>query len=518
MDGFQFHGVVRLSRCRVVGALVILTMTLTTAAASPESTALLREGAAELAEHRPDAALVKFEAAVEADPSDAQAAFFVGVALNHLARFDEAAAHFVRADHLGIEHQDYHFHVGWALMHLRRYDAAIAALSAYERATPGRGQTSEFLGRCYLALDMLDLAEAHLNEAADRDENLRGTVELALAEVAARRGDSARSRTHMNNAATDAADSPVARALSTDLQLIAFDQLAEQYEQSPWHLSISAGVGWNDNVIGLPDAFILPADVTSRSSALGRFALDARYDLIRNSEHYLGVGYGFATDFHEDTAEAGDSITNTFYLDYARPLDANTTLAFLAVDTWDRVGGTDFRNQVALRPSIAHRFCEFFTAELAYTFTYNDYYFPAPRISDREGIGHTISLTAFAPIPDTSTTLKAGYAYNTYDADGANYDADAHTVFAGFRCTLPYDVEVDFTYTHVFFQTDNTQSFNGFTAVRDDNMDYYALRLSKKVRSNMTVYFTFDYADTESNITTFEYDQAVYGLGVVLEF
>lgn len=59
-------------------------------AASPESRALVRQGAAELANRKFEEALRKFEVAVRADPADAQAVFFRGAALNRLGRHAEA--------------------------------------------------------------------------------------------------------------------------------------------------------------------------------------------------------------------------------------------------------------------------------------------------------------------------------------------------------------------------------------------------------------------------------------------
>lgn len=107
-------------------------------AASPESRALVRQGAAELANRKFEEALRKFEAAVRADPADAQAVFFRGAALNRLGRHAEALPRLQEAAGLGSKHPDLPFELGWVLLGLGHWHAAIPHLERYEQSRPGR--------------------------------------------------------------------------------------------------------------------------------------------------------------------------------------------------------------------------------------------------------------------------------------------------------------------------------------------------------------------------------------------
>jgi tetratricopeptide (TPR) repeat protein len=151
---------VRNAAAWVLAAALVLGFTLRDGLASPASRQLVQEGLAEMQARRFAAALEKFEAAAQADPADARTVyFFQGAALNRLARHAEAVTRLDRAIQMGSPHPELAFETGWALLRVGRYQDAIVQLEQAERQRPGRGQTSEFLGRAYLALGDLARAE-----------------------------------------------------------------------------------------------------------------------------------------------------------------------------------------------------------------------------------------------------------------------------------------------------------------------------------------------------------------------
>ena len=183
------------------------------AAASPESRALIEEGAAALETRGTEAALDRFEAAALADPKDAAALFFQGVALNRLGRPEDALSRLSEAAAMGARNPDLDFETGWSLVALGRWQDAIAALEDYEAAHPGRGKVSEFLGRAHLALGQHAEAEKRLFEAMRRDEALRPTVLFHMALLEQARGNSPAARAYLKTLIADAPDSPFTRAL-----------------------------------------------------------------------------------------------------------------------------------------------------------------------------------------------------------------------------------------------------------------------------------------------------------------
>src|SRR5260221_10170165 len=87
---------------------------------SSQSVALTRQAAVALDEHRVADALKKLDEAIAADPDDAQAVFFNGVALNRDGRSQEALDSLDKAPRMGSTHQDMAFERGWALLELEQ--------------------------------------------------------------------------------------------------------------------------------------------------------------------------------------------------------------------------------------------------------------------------------------------------------------------------------------------------------------------------------------------------------------
>lgn len=187
-------------------------------AASPESRELIRQGAGDLKEQKYDEALKKFEAASKTDPKDAEAFFFQGAALNQLGRPKEALVQIEKATTMGFKGPGLAFDTGWALLGLGRWKEAIAQLEQFEKAVPGRGKTSEFMGRAYFGLRDYDKASANLREALRRDRALKSTALLYLAVLEQERKNPASARQYLETLLRESPHSPIAQVLKERLE------------------------------------------------------------------------------------------------------------------------------------------------------------------------------------------------------------------------------------------------------------------------------------------------------------
>lgn len=186
-------------------------------AASPQSHDLIVQGAALLEAGKHADALKRFEAASRSDPSDSEAAFFRGAALNRLRQSAAALEALQQADRMGYRGVWLNFEIGWALLRQRRWADAVERLENFEIVAPGRGKTSEFLGRAYLALGELENAEAKLRGAIDRDPRLKPSAMVYLAVLEERRGRPQEARRYRETVVRDAPNSPIARAVAEQL-------------------------------------------------------------------------------------------------------------------------------------------------------------------------------------------------------------------------------------------------------------------------------------------------------------
>jgi tetratricopeptide (TPR) repeat protein len=187
-------------------------------AASPESHRLIVQGAADLEAQNYAEALKKFAAAARSDPKDSEAVYFQGAALNRLGRPQEALQQLEQAAKMGFRGVGLTFDTGWALLRLGHWQDAISQLKYFEIVVSGRAKTSEFLGRAYLGLGDYDQAEAKLEEAMQRDQDVAPTALLYLTALEQERKNPVSARQYLETLLREAPDSPIARALMQKLK------------------------------------------------------------------------------------------------------------------------------------------------------------------------------------------------------------------------------------------------------------------------------------------------------------
>jgi tetratricopeptide (TPR) repeat protein len=502
----------------LVFAAGLLLLTAEPGMASPASRELVQQGLADMQARRYEAALQKFEEAARADPADARTVyFFQGAALNRLGRQEEALARLERAVQMGSPHPELPFELGWALLGVGRWRDAIPQLERAELQSPGRGQTSEFLGRAYLALGDLTRAEQYLEEALRRDPGLAPTVRLALAAVAARRGDQAAVRAQAQRLQLEAPDSPIARRLQEAAPLVPPAPAAAK----PWQVVVSLSGGYNSNVIALGDTIPLPSDISQKHAYFARGTLGASYDWRLGARDSLTAGYNAQIDLYADLSEA-NFLDQVWYLDYRHAFTSDLAAALRVSDNFSLLDGDAFRNQVGIRPAVGYRISSWSLLELHYALGINDYYVDdVPPVQDRDGLGHQVGLTWFAAIPGTQLLLRAGAFYGRYEADGADFDFDSIGLFVGLNVPLFWQIVADVSYIHLFDRYDNPNSLagpTGFGFKRDDDGDFFSVQLTRPILDWLSVYVRYDYSRNDSNVPFYEYDQHVVSSGVVARF
>ncbi len=183
------------------------------ALASPESRKLLLEGHGNLSADKYEAALRSFTAATQADANDGEAFYFQGATLNRMGRFRDALEKLEKAHSLGFKSPGLALDTGWAMLRLGRWIDAIVQLEFFEKNVPGRGKTSEFLGEAYLGLKQYDRAEAKLQEAIQRDANLKPTSLLYLASLELERKKRTAAEEYLETLQREIPDSVIAQTL-----------------------------------------------------------------------------------------------------------------------------------------------------------------------------------------------------------------------------------------------------------------------------------------------------------------
>jgi tetratricopeptide (TPR) repeat protein len=194
-------------------ALIYVLVSTGLATASPESRKLLLEGHGDLSAGKYEAALRNFTAATQADANDGEAFYFQGSTLNRMGRYRDALERLEKAHSLGFKGPGLALDTGWAMLRLGRWIDAIVQLEFFEKNVPGRGKTSEFLGEAYLGLKQYDRAEAKLQEAIQRDANLKPTSLLYLASLELERNKRAAAEGYLEALQREVPDSAISHTL-----------------------------------------------------------------------------------------------------------------------------------------------------------------------------------------------------------------------------------------------------------------------------------------------------------------
>ena len=488
--------------------------------ASQTSSDLVARGAAALARQDYSAALTAFDAAAKADPSDAEAAFFQGVALNRLGRHAEALARLERAAKGPSPHADLAFETGWALLGLDRWREAIAQLERHEKAQPGRGQTSEFLGRAHLGLGEYDKAEAELKEATRRDPNLQATARVCLALLEKRRRNVAASREQLKALLREAPATPAGRMVRDELERLVRLSASPRRAEKPWHVALSMGGGYDSNVISLGDSAPLPGDISRKHAGFVTLGFDASYDLLATPTDTLTVGYGFQSATYDGLASA-NAVSHALYADYRHSFTSNLMGGLRVSDAFTRVGGHDFSNQVAVRPALAYRLADWTVSEVSYAFARSDFYAPAPPAQNRDGDSHTLAFVQYFYPRGTKLEARAGVFGTVNRAEGADFDSRACGVVVGLRHPLFWKIAGEVSCTHTWDRADHVNSLpgpGGTPVKRKTRSDSFSVRLTRPFSNALNVYVGYDYSRADANIPFYDYHRHVCSAGVLLSF
>jgi tetratricopeptide (TPR) repeat protein len=469
------------------------------AAASPQSDALVRRGVAELDAARYRDAIHFFGEAVKADPQDLRAVFLQAVALNRLGNYREAYLLIRGIENQGAKHAELDFEAGWALMGLGRAGECVERLERFEQASPGRGQTSEFLGRCHLQLGERERAEAHFRLAVERDPRLKGSADFRAGRIA----DAA------------ATDTPTGRALRNVLGL------PEPIFQpdKPLALSASLTIGRNDNVIGLGNTIPLPTDISNKAANFLRANLHGAYTRVLPTRSAATLGYALLVERYDDLSAANVS-DHFVYADLFHAVRGRIGASVRFSHQLTELAGDKFRDQSGLRPALSYRFSENSVSELAWSYAVADYHSAASGPFDRDGHAKSLTATHSLRIPRSAWSASLSAAHLRNRAEGGDFSFDANSVSA----SLGYDIvrlasaSLGVSYARHDYLNPNSLAGSGFSFARDDKQTAVSAQLAGPLSRGLRWFLLAQIFRSESNVAFYDFKQNVLSGGVGANF
>ncbi|MCC6209822.1 MAG: tetratricopeptide repeat protein [Burkholderiales bacterium] len=493
-------------------ALGLLCSTMA-ALASPESEALKREGLQSLAAGRFDAAMERFAAAARSDPADLQALYLQGVAANRLGQFSAAEPALRRAEAGGYRDPELDFELGWAALAGGRAQECLDRLERFEAAAPGRGQVSEFRGRCHLARRELDKAEALFRQALSRDPRLAPTVNLSLAALEQERGKPAAAQEHLEVAVS--ADAPTGRALR---DLAGPPEPPEQPDK-PLRLSASIAGGHNSNVIALGKTIPLPTDISNKSAYFARTAFGASYSRQMTQSTGVTAGYALLLDRYENLSSSNLN-DHYLYADMFHQATERMALSMRANAEYTGLGGDRFRNLWGLRPALSYRFLRNSVTEFSYTYASSDYKVQTAPVYDRDGPARNLAAVHSFRLGGTDWSGAVGLSRNRNDTQGSDFQSHSWGASGTMRYTFANRVVLAFGASALRDNYDNPNSLagSGFAYERKDRQRTLSTQVSGPLAPSLRWFAQAQHLRNKSNIAFYEYDQTVFSAGLAADF
>lgn len=496
-----------------IAIALALACVLSVASASPESDALKQQGMRALAEGRFADAAAHFASAMKADPRDAEAAYLHGAAANRQGQFAVAQDSLRKAEAAGYRDPELDFELGWAHMGRGEAQPCIDRLERFDAARPGRGQASEFLGRCHLALRRHDQAEARLNEALARDPRLAPTVNLALASVEQARGRTQAARARMETAF--AADAPTGRALR---DLAGPPEPAIQPDK-PLRLSLSLSAGHNSNVIGLGNTMPLPADIQRKSSMFTRFSAGAAYTHQVDPATSFTLGYAFLSDRYEDIPGA-NLLDHYIYADLFTQVTARAAFSIRGSSQLTTLGGSRFRDALGFRPAFSYRFTDHSVTEFAWSVTDNDYRANVAPAFSRNGESQAYSAVHSFRMPGTNWSGAVGASYGRNRTEGGDFVSDSLGVSGTLRYAFPNRIvaAVGAGASRDDYGNPNSLAGAGFAFARKDEQSSLSVQLAGPFNDRARWFIQAQSLRNTSNIAFYQYKQTAVTGGLAIDF
>lgn len=487
--------------------------------ASEQSSLLIDDGLATLQTGDLVGATEIFIQAYDADPADAEAAFYVGVGMNRMGDFVQALTALDEAQRLGYAGPELDYESGWALLAVGQYDRAIERLEAYEAANPGYGKTSEFLGRAWLAKGDTARAQDLFNQAVARDPSLASSVAVQMATIEASQGNPEAAAAFLDSIVANDPSSPLGQYLGQELA-----QLAPEATGTPkvWSVVASFAVGHDSNAIALGDASPLPSGITNQSGSFIESAVSGQYTVFsRPGVDRLDLTGAVGLRRYDDNLTVVDSEFWSLGADYQ---------GLIRKDLVGRVQGylggntshLDASNRYAgVRGSVQFESFDVLWEPWA-SMTYIDYNqvgFVAPA-DDRDGNTWGLGVNSYWTWDLIEADLRAGGAYGNSQTKGTNFDNHSWLAVIGISKELSDEVVGEISYTMINSQYDNADtratppgSFN-----RADRTRYFTFQLSKPVWENVSLFGRATVTHNSSNITAFAYDRLETIAGIAASF
>ena len=182
-----------------------------------------------------------------------------------------------------------------------------------------------------------------------------------------------------------------------------------------------------------------------------------------------------------------------------------------------------------IAPSVTYRWGKDDATTLRYTYSPTNYTNdPASRVLDRDGTAHVFSASHSTLVDNDvfplGVNLQIGINRSFNEAEGDDFAYDSYGWFFSASRQLPYDIRGSVSFSHQLddYRNPNSLAGVGFDFNRADRIKRLNFYLERPVPffdlDNLSVFVNWQYTDSQSSISFFDYTQTSFNLGVTARF
>ena len=522
-----------------VACLVGLGLIATAVQAADESQVLRQQAERFASEDRCPEAIERARGARALDAGDARAALVEGRCLLREGDYTAAIEPLETARGLAPSVPGVTTDLVQCHYHRGDLDAARREIERAEIEQPGDARLALYKGLVLARSAQNEEAAASFDRAASLDPSLADAASLYAARTWATARDRERAEQALERASQADPDSEWGREASRELA-----QLRELTRRRAW-ARLEGGLEWTDNVNFSGDVspnaqsqLVLGPFRKPRDDLRGIWEADAGVEIAGTHEWSTGVGVAYQANAH---AEIHEKPTGRFdwqapsgWLWFDRRLGEKTWLRLQPFGGYSWLGYDPFVLYGGGGGEISTRFDEAWGGRVFVQATVNDYQFRpkaaglnaaqtrfARRARDRDGVQVWTGLEGNHTLGLTDGRLRAGSAYERYEAEGRDWSHHGWRSWVGLNQPLPADFrfEVEGSYTWRPYDHRSSYQRGYFTGVglsgtgrtRRDQLWRVETELAHRVNEWLELAVHWRYRNQESNVRVFDHEQHVVG-------
>jgi hypothetical protein len=295
----------------------------------------------------------------------------------------------------------------------------------------------------------------------------------------------------------------------------------DSQKTKPWNASVTAGGGYNSNVINLGDVVPLPSDISHKDAGFGTFGLNFDYNWKLSDLDTLKATYNFQSVVYNQLS-AADSIAHTWSADLRHKFSSKCFASLEFDDQFLQIDGNDFRNQWGFQPAVAYKVADWTVSQLAYSVKQSDFLFTATPAQTRDALTHSVAASQYIYPKGTKLEAHVGYFHTWNDAGGADFNSEADGYELSASHPIYWKISGTVTFSQTFDEADNansiTSSPGGLVVKRRSTLSNLGIQLDRPIMPQLDAYARYDHNWSDSNIGFFEFVQDIWTAGVIWKF